>query len=393
MLMIITEHIVETKKYGALKISAISTKERANLDKLLSQKINDKELYIQFLQRLLIKPKLTQDDLITLSDNILIRIGKEIIKANRLISKYEQASKNLRLNFYTKFRRILEQENVAWKKIIDRQKLPFQSISDKLKTAFMSPTYSVIEDMKRREEEFRRLGNINSNMLSTMNAYKSLETQMKSFMDVYRMQEIQMKSALDNVSSMLRTSQIAEDLWQQREEFNQLASLKAQAVNLMDNLSIKNNITSIIDSFKSNALVDSINKLNNLTSSLPLQEFNRLQALINNNAFQDFLRNSIQTAEDIFEEPKFLKEFENKDIEEARIIIENAKDGLSKLNIFSGKQLSILGIYLFDFINGMKGINEALEKGELESWNALMIISVLTLKLCAVIYALQQDTK
>lgn len=41
----------------------------------------------------------------------------------------------------------------------------------------------------------------------------------------------------------------------------------------------------------------------------------------------------------------------------------------------------------------MKGINEALEKGELESWNALMIISMLILKLCAVIYALQQDTK
>lgn len=287
--MIITEHIVKTKKYGPLKISAISTKERANLDKLLSQKINDKELYIQFLQRLLLKPKLTQDDLITLSDNVLIRIGKEIIKANRLISKYEQASKNLRLNFYIKFRKILEQENVAWKKIIDRQKLPFQSISDKLKTAFMSPTYSVIEDMRRREDEFRRFSNINSHMLSTMNAYRSLETQMKSFMDVYRMQEIQMKSAL------------AEDIWRQREEFNQLASLKAQTVNLMDTLSIKNNITSIIDAFKSNALVDSINKLNNLISSLPLQEFNRLQALINNNAFQDFLRNSIQTAEDIFE--------------------------------------------------------------------------------------------
>lgn len=393
MLIIITEHTVKTRKFGVLKISALSTKEIADLNKLLSQKINDKEIFIQFLHRLLRDPELTKEDLKTLSDNVLIRIGKEIIKANRLDSKHKQILKEQRVSFYTKFRKLLEQEDVAWKKIIDKQKLPFQSISEKLKTAFMSPTSNMIKDIRRREEEFRRLSSINSHLIETMNAYKSFETQIKSFVDAFKMQEIQMKSAIDNINNMLRTSKIAEDLWRKREEFNKLANLKAQAVNLIDNLDIRNSISSIIDAFNSNAIADSITKLHNLSARLPLQDLNLFQSLANDSSLQAFIKNSIRTAEDIFEEPEFLEEFEEKDIEEAKIIIENAKNNLSKLNLFSGKQLSILGIYLYDFINGTKDINEALEKGKLESWNALMIISVLILKLCAVIYALQQDAK
>jgi len=153
---IVTEHNIKTKKFGLLTFSLLTSDKFSNLKKILSSKITDKEFFINFLHHLSIKPKFSQNNLMSLSDNVLIRIGKEIIKANHLNDDFAKIQEDRKLSFFTKYRKYLEKEIEVRGKRMQKYELPLEGISEKIKRLVNSPALKMIVEFQKRQDDISR---------------------------------------------------------------------------------------------------------------------------------------------------------------------------------------------------------------------------------------------
>lgn len=126
----------------------------------ISSSGNAKIAFIKMISNLSIEPRLSEKDIASLSDAVLIRIGKKLLKNQNLISEYEEIKKSkVYGNFFEKLKLIYSQ-------IVDKYKNQLKELFQK----FESPALKFLKKQQRIQEQFKKVMYPISNSLKSMDS-------------------------------------------------------------------------------------------------------------------------------------------------------------------------------------------------------------------------------
>ncbi len=397
---LIKGHSVRTKKFGVLTFSLLTSDKCSNLKKILPSKITDKEFFINCLHHLLIKPKLSQNNLMSLSDNILIRIGKEVIKANHLNDDFAKKQEGRKLSFFTKYRKYIENEIKVQEKRIQKYELPLEGISEKIKRLVNSPALKMIVEFQKRQDDISRfmyadsqfkesvmaIANMNRDMIEKASAIANMNRDM-----------IEKASVFANMhKDMIEKTMIDANMHQKIIEDSMAAS------RMYDTL-IKESINSISnqDALMKEAMLAATNmstinhvyeEIQNLYKNLTIPDKNYYQSLAMGDVFNQFYSTSWEAMNSFLQNAEITKYYSEDEIVEVKTMSEKIKDFINERDLLSQEKISLIGYFVTAFLIGIKTVTEGIKSGKLdETWGSIVIVNLYFFFLYSIIKILKKE--
>lgn len=396
---LIKEHSIRTRKFGLLTFSLLTSNEFLNIKKVLSSKITDKEFFINFLHHLLIKPKLSQNNLMSLSDNILIRIGKEIIKANHLNNDFVKNQEGDKSSFFTKYKKYIEKAINIQEKRIQKHLLPLNGISEKLKRFINSPALKMALEFQKRQDAISRSmyadSQLRESAMAMTNMHRDIIERASGFANMNR-DLIERASAFANMNrDIIGKASVFSDMHKDMIEKTMIAAKIHQktiensiAASRMYDTPIKESINSILnqDALMKEAMLaatgmGSINhayeEIQNLHKNLSIPDKNYYQSLAMSDVFNQSYSTSWEAMNKFMQNAEITEYYSEDEIAEVKTILEIIKDFVNERNLLSEEKISLLGFFVTSFLIGIKTVIEGINTGKLnETWGSIAIVNL-----------------
>ena len=382
---LIKEHSVRTKKFGVLTFSLLTSDKLLNFKKVLSSKITDKEIFINFLHHLLIKPKLSQNNLMSLSDNILIRIGKEIIKANHLNDDFVKKQEGEKSSFFTKHRKYIENEIKVREKRIQKYGLPLEGISEKIKRLVNSPALKMILEFQKRQDDISRFMYADSQFKESVMAIANMNRDMfekASAIANMNRDMIEKASVFANMhKDMIEKTMIDANMHQKIIDDSMAAS------RMYDTL-IKEPINSILNqdvlmkeamlaATKLTTIEHAYEEMQKLYKNMALPDKHYYQSLAMSDVFNQFYSTSWEAMNRYVQNTEITEYYSEDEIVEVKTILERIKDFINERNLLSEEKISLIGFFVTSFLLGIKTVMEGINSGKLnETWGSIAIVNL-----------------
>lgn len=134
---------IKTHKLGLLTFSVLDLAEIRKSSNLSGKITSDRAFFLEILQRLAREPKKSLSELESLSDRVLIRIGKELLINSNLVNRYKSL-KISKGNFFRKF-------GILFSALVKDVK----ETQHRLNAALSSPVQKIMDEERKRHELLR----------------------------------------------------------------------------------------------------------------------------------------------------------------------------------------------------------------------------------------------
>jgi hypothetical protein len=378
-----TKFNVNTRRHGRLTIAILGAYKIAECRGCLKKSASDRDFFIKVLKAHLIEPALSEKQLSDFSDNVLTRIGRELIRKSLLYWQRYDAMKRERGDFFAKFRRLIEGSVKALEKANKRMQRDIRAAKKyvaSMQPAFNARQVAELQHMLYEAEERRKLVEEAKHFQATVNVNERFRLALAAF----------------QTSDLQRLTNEMPEKFRIMQENVQLQSMAKAVEGFQAYLQASfEPLQETVRRFNANfqkTIAESARDLNRqfeaLYSSFSEQQINSLKDIATSKIFDSFFSTSVSTVNDIIRTPEVQSDLGKKAIDEIKTVTKKAAAKEKKL---SGKKKIVLVSMMVGSIEKIQSIHNALEAGTLDVQTATVQILVLLMLLISFFVELRED--